>query len=269
MMARARDVRGGGETHAVRLCDDASAPIRRGAAFDETTTKQFGFGIARPISGERVVVDVEADARGCEMRDRTGRGWRSEAVATSNAHRAKSARVARRGRGERWRSAAPSSELVTTVVSILALVCVNAVLGMYRRRWGKKGAEEDVGAEAPAMDRREWGTLLGEDKVKLIEKSVAHQEERVEGLVSTAEWTIRARAEAVDYAAPGKIPAIWFTICSRRCPDPLPRKSSIASGARTARTETNRGFQKFSTASARRSRWIIRGDLTILSLQRT
>ena len=194
----------GGETHAVRLCDDSAAPIRRGAAFDRTTTKQFGFGIARPISGERVVVDVEADARGCEVRDRTGRGWRSEAVATSNAHRAKSARVARRGRGERWRSAAPSSELVTTVVSVLALVCVNAVLGMCRRRWGKKGAEEDVGAEAPAMDRREWGALVGEDKVKLIEKIIAHQEERVEGLASTAEWTIRARAEAVDYAAPGK-----------------------------------------------------------------
>ena len=108
----------GGETHAVRLGDDA-APIRRGAAFDETTTKQFGFGIARPISGERVVVDVEADARGCEVRDRTGRGWRSEAVAPSNAHRAKSARVARRGRGERWRSAAPSSATNTPETSAL------------------------------------------------------------------------------------------------------------------------------------------------------
>ena len=75
-MARARccarvTCEAGGETHAVRLCDDAAAPIRRGAAFDETTTKQFGFGIARPISGERVVVDVEADASGCEVRDRT------------------------------------------------------------------------------------------------------------------------------------------------------------------------------------------------------
>lgn len=192
----------GGETHAVRLCDDAPS---RGAAFDETTTKHFGFGIARPIAGERVVVDVEADARGCEVRDRTGRGWRSEATATSNAHRAKSARVARRRGGEWGRSVVPSSELVTTVVSVIALVCVNAVLGMCRRRLEKKkGDEDDGGAEASSTRRRrEWGTLVGEDKVRLIEKIVAHQEERVEGLASTAEWTIRARAEAVDYAAPG------------------------------------------------------------------
>jgi len=193
----------GGETHAVRLCDDAPTPMRRGAAFEETATKHFGFGIARPIAGERVVVDVEADARGCEVRDQTGRMWRSEATAASNAHRAKSARVARRGGGERRRSVAPSSELVTTVVSVIALLCVNAVLGMCRRRLEKKGDEDDGGAEASSTRRREWGTLVGEDKVRLIEKIVAHQEERVEGLASTAEWTIRARAEAVDYAAPG------------------------------------------------------------------
>ena len=244
------------ETHAVRLCanedddDDAHArddmkrrddalmrPMDDDDGADETTAsrtvrKHFAFGLTSPIENEEVVVRVDAED-GCvvvgrsDEPTRSGTRRRARSGTFETRQNATSDAFAVSGLDDvtiqTMTSSSSSSsssssggalrETTIVVVVIAALALFNFGLRAWRRRKNRPSQSDVTRGNLETID---WRELVGEKNVNLVQQLIREQEERRVELAPTAEWTIRATAPAVDYAAPmantGDL--LWDFLCA-------------------------------------------------------
>lgn len=237
---------GGGvrETHAVRVCarDDANDDMKRRDAdaspmmtrvpmdddADDASVvrKDFAFGLTSPIANEEVTVRVDAED-GCVVvvagtttsgePKRSGTSFETRQNATSDA-------FAVRGLDDVTIQTAVASkvgggggalrETTIVVVVIAALALFNFGLRAWRRR--KNRPSQSDATPRGNLETIDWRELVGEKNANLVQQLIREQEERRVELAPTAEWTIRATAPAVDYAAPmantGDL--LWDFLCA-------------------------------------------------------
>ena len=230
------------ETHAVRVCAhekddgddmkrrDADASMMLGPMDDDAddasvVRKQFAFGLTSPIANEEVTVRVDAED-GCVVvvagtttsgePKRSGTLFETRENATSDA-------FAVRGLDDVTIQTASSSkvggasalrETTIVVVVIAALALFNFGLRAWRRR--KNRPSQSDATPRGNLETIDWRELVGEKNANLVQQLIREQEERRVVLAPTAEWTIRATAPAVDYAAPmantGDL--LWDFLCA-------------------------------------------------------
>jgi len=236
-----------GETHAVRVCanddddddddtkrrdDGAMTPRDASDAAGETSRtarRRFAFGLTSSIANEEVTVRLDAED-GCVVGRSVGRtpkrsGTRTDRGRFETVQNATSDAFAARGLDDVVIQKASSSSSVsgggalreTAVVAVViaALALFNFGLRALRRRRKSRPSQSDAtrGANLETID---WKELVGEKNTNLVQQLIREQEERRLELAPTAEWTIRATAPAVDYAAPmantGDL--LWDFLCA-------------------------------------------------------
>lgn len=235
------------ETHAVRVCarendaddmkrrdDDAS--MRPPMMDDDTddasvVRKDFAFGLTSPIANEEVRVRVDAED-GCVVvagttsvlptRDGNGTFVETRENATSDAFAVRglddvTIQTASSSSSSSRRGAAAGGqtlgETTIAVVVIAALAVFNFGLRAWRRRKNRASQSDVTRGNLETID---WRELVGEKNANRVQQLIREQEERRVVLAPTAEWTIRATAPAVDYAAPmantGDL--LWDFLCA-------------------------------------------------------
>lgn len=228
------------ETHGVRLCanenenendmkrraDGLMLPMDDNTDTDEgddataasrPLRKHFAFGLTSSIANEEVTVRVDSED-GCVVAGRLVEPTRSGTFETRQ--NATSDAFAVRGLDDVTIQTASSSssggalrETTIVVVVIAALALFNFGLRAWRRGKNRPSQSDATRGNLETID---WRELVGEKNANLLQQLIHEQEERRVELAPTAEWTIRATAPAVDYAAPmantGDL--LWDFLCA-------------------------------------------------------
>ena len=213
--------------------DDANETSSRAGV----VRKDFAFGFTSPIANEEVTVRVDAED-GCVVVvgtttsvEPTGSGTRVQTresgTFAETRENATSDAFAVRGLDDvtiqtasssasssaASRRAAGARETTIVVVVVAALALFNFGLRAWRRRKNRPSQSDVTRGNLETID---WRELVGEKNANLVQQLIREQEERRVELAPTAEWTIRATAPAVDYAAPmantGDL--LWDFLCA-------------------------------------------------------